>query len=192
MDNVIFLNLFYLVVKEINKIERERERERERETGKVKTLTCLETLANLDTMKLDLQSRLDPFLRIQIQKHGISLIQNIYTGFDTEYELSDYTKFLNKLISTQIAVQSRILIKIPLYKPLDISFVHPLTSEISSFYKPEVSDWKSPLIPGSIESESEDKGIPLNEMKIINASFRVCLEKVRKELYSSLDKLTRV
>jgi hypothetical protein len=68
----------------------------------------------------------------------VTVIQNIYTGFDTEYELSDYSKSINKLISTQMAVQTRTMIKLPLYKPFDISFVHPLTFEISNFYKPEV------------------------------------------------------
>jgi hypothetical protein len=82
-------------------------------------------------------SRLDPFLRVQIQKRGITIIQNIYTGFDTEFELCDYSESSNKLVSTQLAIQARTLIKLPLYKSIDISYIHPLTSEISSFYKPK-------------------------------------------------------
>ena len=81
-------------------------------------------------------NRLDPYLRMQIQKRGVTVIQNTYTGFDTEYELLDEKKYLNKLLSVQIAVQSRTIIKIPLYNYYDIAFVHPLTSEITSFYKP--------------------------------------------------------
>lgn len=95
-------------------------------------------VSDLENLKIDLTSRLDPYLKLQIQKRGVTIIENTYTGFDTEYELVDEKKHLNKLISFQLAIQSRTLIKIPLYKTYDIAFVHPLTSEITSFYKPKV------------------------------------------------------
>lgn len=63
---------------------------------------------------------------MQVQKRGVTVIQNTYTGFDTEYELQDPKKNLNKLLSVQIATRCRTLIKIPLYKTHDISYIHPL------------------------------------------------------------------
>jgi hypothetical protein len=97
----------------------------------------LDTLADLECLNKNLTDSLDPFLKVQIQKRGVSIIQNIYTGFDTEYELSDECKNLNSLISVQIALQTRTLIKIPLNSIQNISYVHPLTSEITNFYKPK-------------------------------------------------------
>jgi hypothetical protein len=48
---------------------------------------------------------------------------------------------LNKLVSVQLAVQTRTLIKVPLYSLQDIGYIHPLTSEISTFHKPPVKEW---------------------------------------------------
>jgi len=98
------------------------------------------TYTDLKTLKFTLTNKIDPFLRLQVKNRGITVFQNIYTGFDTEYELENYKKSLNKLISTQTAVQSRTIIKVPLYNSLDISYIHPLTSEVSSFYKPKVDE----------------------------------------------------
>jgi hypothetical protein len=52
-----------------------------------------ELLNALDYLKKDLLARLDPYIRCQLQKRGVSIIQNVYVGFDTEYELSDYSKY---------------------------------------------------------------------------------------------------
>jgi hypothetical protein len=100
----------------------------------------LDELTDLENLSVSLLSYLDPYLKIQVQKRGITIIQNSYTGFDTEYELKNHRKFLNKLISVQIAVQTRTLIKIPLYNTFDISYAHPLTSEITSLFKPRNYD----------------------------------------------------
>jgi len=43
----------------------------------------------------------------------VTIIQNTYMGFDTEYELDDPVKFKNKLISVQTAVKRRTIIKVP-------------------------------------------------------------------------------
>jgi hypothetical protein len=97
----------------------------------------LDTLADLECLNANLIDSLDPFLKVQIRKRGVSIIQNIYTGFDTEYETIDVGKNLNKIISVQIAVQTRTLVKVPLNTIQDISYVHPLTSEITNYYKPK-------------------------------------------------------
>ena len=45
-----------------------------------------ELLIELETLRLRLLSRIDQFIKHQINKRGITLIENTYTGFDTEYE----------------------------------------------------------------------------------------------------------
>jgi hypothetical protein len=84
---------------------------------------------------------------------------------------------LSELFSVQLAVQSRTLIKIPLYQPYDV-YLSPLTSDISSFYKPHFYD----LLP-SQESEGVDKGKDYNELKIINESLKTCTMKVREKIF---------
>ena len=97
-----------------------------------------EKFHDLDVLSQKLFSRLDPFLKIQVQKRGITIIQNTYAGYDTEYEGKDYKKYLNKLISVQLALQTRTIVKLPLYNQYDISYVHPLTSEITTLFRPKV------------------------------------------------------
>jgi hypothetical protein len=72
----------------------------------VKKLSCNEeseeseedTVVELKNLRTDLISRLDPYLRIQSKKRGITIIHNTYTGFDTEYELLNLKNNLNKLL----------------------------------------------------------------------------------------------
>lgn len=64
-----------------------------------------------------LKGLLDPFIRLNIQKRGISIYQNTYIGFDTEYELKD--SMTNELISIALAVNTKTILKIP--KNLNLS-----------------------------------------------------------------------
>lgn len=99
------------------------------EEGSEKTI--IEALIN------GLYSKLDPFIRFQLQKRGITIIQNVYVGFDTEFEMEDQQKHLNRLLSVQHAVQSRTLVKVPLYTLQNISYIHPLTNDLYDFYEPK-------------------------------------------------------
>ena len=94
-------------------------------------------ILELEGLSGKILAKIDPFLRFQLQKRGITIMQHSYVGFDTEFEMEDHTKFMNRLISVQFAVQCRTLVKVPLYSIQDISYVHPLTNEISAFYKPK-------------------------------------------------------
>ena len=128
---------------------------------------------------------LDPFIRIQIQKRGITFIANTYTGFDTEFTLLKGEKHLNKLVSVQKAVQSRVFVKMPLYSSYDISYIHPLTSEITAYYKP-----KDPFIGRKIEGEGvEERGI--SELGLINESIKSCIYSIRQSKYTTLDEINR-
>lgn len=130
----------------------------------------IDLISDLESSRNELNGRLDPSLRLQIQKRGLTVVQNTYMGFDTEYECISNKK--NKLLSMQTAVQGRTLIKVPLYNLLDISFIHPHTSEITTFYKPTINSF----LPDSA-SECENQNI--NEMDLINESLKVVVQKMR-------------
>jgi hypothetical protein len=91
-------------------------------------------LADFKTLSKDIFSKIDPSLRVKLQKRGISVIQNIYTGFDTEYKNKD-VKF-NELISVQLAVNTKTLLKIPKYSEYELSNLNTLTG---AEYKVDIS-----------------------------------------------------
>jgi len=134
----------------------------------------LEDLNDLEVLKSKLHSRLDPYIRVPVQKRGVTVIQNAYTGFDTEYELLDHKKNLNKLLSVQIATQTRTLIKVPLYNTYDVSYVHPLSSEITTFYKPKKVNWGDPHCDNSGEKK-------LNELELLNESIKNSILRLRTQ-----------
>lgn len=127
--NFLLTNLIYLITKSL-KLSRE----------VVFDDAGLDILSDLENLRDSLIAVLDPYLRVQMQKKGITITQNAYVGFDTEYDLIDQQKCLNKLVSVQLAVQTRTYIKLPRYKTYDISYAHPLTSEITPYFKPKIRD----------------------------------------------------
>jgi hypothetical protein len=64
---------------------------------------------------------------MKLENRGITIYKNIYTGYDTEYQQLDYNK--NKLLSVQLAVSSKILIKIPIKEYYAINKVNTLSNE---------------------------------------------------------------
>jgi hypothetical protein len=218
--NFIFINLYYLLEKTLRNLKVSNEQQIHL-WGKIVTseqFDCthetlaeseLELIADLEFCKKQIHSRLDQYLKVQIQKRGWTIIQNTYTGFDTEYELLNDKKFLNKLVSAQIAMQSRTLIKIPLYLPFDISYVHPLTSEISNIYTEKVgtkTPYKytfQPDLPtfseikksrSNVISHVMDKRIhkdllEYNELKVLNNSLKHCISLIRNCLFQTVDDL---
>jgi hypothetical protein len=65
-----------------------------------------------------LASKLEPSIREKFSKRGISFINNIYTGFDTEYNSIDSTT--NKLLSVQMSLTTSLLLKLP--KKVEFNF----------------------------------------------------------------------
>src|SRR6059058_5854754 len=57
-------------------------------------------------------NKLDPSIRYHLRKGGLSILMNTYTGFDSEYQNLDSQH--NKLLSVQLAVGSRLILKMPL------------------------------------------------------------------------------
>jgi hypothetical protein len=94
--------------------------------------------SELEFWRIKLHSRLDQFIKTQVQKRGMTIIENSYTSFDSEYEVVKFSNNENRLISMQTAVQRRTIVKIPLVEPFDITYVNPLSYEISNTYKNNV------------------------------------------------------
>src|SRR6185437_16079206 len=84
-------------------------------------------MAKYKTLNKNIYARIDPSVRIKMQKRGISIIQNIYTGFDTEFK---YVKpCYNNLITVQLAVNTKILLKVPKYNDYELCSIDTLTGE---------------------------------------------------------------
>jgi hypothetical protein len=155
----------------------------------------------LDSYLERILARLDQYLKSQVKKRGITVIQNQYIGFDTEYTLGDERKLLNRLVSAQTAVQTRTILKVPLYHPYDVSYVNPLSSEISDIFINKVDNGNSyayeftPTNSGSssptLSSAREEKKIKLNEIRIINESLKSSIESIRNLLFPDLHSVNK-
>lgn len=95
---------------------------------------------NLKTLLNELFGKLDPSLRSKVQKRGITIQQNIYTGFDTEYKNVDSKT--NKLLSVQLAVSTRTQLKVPLYEDYRLMSLDSLTGQEYLILKPNTKDSK--------------------------------------------------
>jgi hypothetical protein len=79
--NIIILTLYFLVLDTIQKL-----------SGELSN----DTASVLNAMERILFSRIDNSIRFHIRKQGISIVNNIYSGFDTEFNTMDIGK--NSLI----------------------------------------------------------------------------------------------
>lgn len=80
---------------------------------------CSDILLELRTKEKELFGRLDPSIRHRLQKGGVSLKENIYVGFDTEFSRKDTDH--NNLISAQLAVTTGSYVQIPRNTPYTLS-----------------------------------------------------------------------
>lgn len=97
--NIITLNLLILIEEKVGNILNDKEKR------------ISDEQSNYKIVYNKLLGMLDPFIRIKIQKRGIVTIQNTYAGFDTEYE--PINAIMNKLLSVQLAVSTKTMVKIP-------------------------------------------------------------------------------
>jgi hypothetical protein len=93
-----------------------------------------------------IHSKLDPVISLSLQNRGLTLIQNIYTGFDTEYKQEGYST--NKLVSVQLAVNTKTLLKLPRYNDFKLSTVNSLNNDM--YELSNNVDMDKPLIEGVI------------------------------------------
>ena len=84
-------------------------------------------LADYKVTQTLLHAGIDPSLRSHLSKRGVSIMQNIYTGFDTEYKNIDIK--WNKLLSVQLAVNTRTALKLPLIEDYKLSSLEASTGE---------------------------------------------------------------
>jgi hypothetical protein len=118
--NVLMINLYEFSLKVMSKMESGSEMESD-------------LMIDFEVLSKNIFSRIDPSIRVKLQKKGISVIQNIYTGFDTEYKNID-AKY-NELISVQLAVNTKSLLKIPKYSEYELSTLDTLTGEVYKLNK---------------------------------------------------------
>jgi hypothetical protein len=123
--NIIVVSLYEVSMKQLYKFETDNVSEEDTDLR-----------ADYENLTKTLFGKIDPSIRYKLQKRGISIIQNIYTGFDTEYKNID-PKY-NKLISVQLAISTKTLLKIPKYSKYNLSKQNPLTSEVYNIIKQEV------------------------------------------------------
>jgi hypothetical protein len=76
----------------------------------------------------ELYGRLDPSIRHHLQNRGISIKENIYIGFDTEFHKKDATT--NSLLSVQLAITTRLFVQIPKKIDYKISVVDGTTNKV--------------------------------------------------------------
>jgi len=84
--------------------------------------------ADFKTLTLKLYGKLDPSIRNKIQKRGVSILQNVYTGFDTEYK--NIGPLHNSLISVQLAVNTKTILKLPKYSKYELSTLDTLNNKV--------------------------------------------------------------
>ena len=70
-----------------------------------------DVVIDLEQQSQEIYSRLDPSIRHHLQKRGISVKENVYIGFDTEFKNQDLV--LNTLVSAQLAVSTKTYLLIP-------------------------------------------------------------------------------
>jgi len=109
--NVIMMNLYAFSIKILNEMEQSLDPDSDLN-------------ADFKASAQNIFGKIDPSLRSKLQKRGISIIQNTYTGFDTEYKNID-PKY-NKLISVQLAVNTKTLLKVPKYSKYELSSLDTL------------------------------------------------------------------
>jgi hypothetical protein len=76
----------------------------------------------------ELLSMLDPSIRHHIQKRGISIKENTYIGFDTEFTKKDLEH--NTLVSAQLAVTTKTYVQVPKNNAYCISAIDEKTNRL--------------------------------------------------------------
>lgn len=100
--NLILTELYYLASKIVKEIEED--------SGKV--LEYDDLLHDYRSIVKELYISMDSCIKRIIQKKGISIVKNVYVGFDTEFEMENEERNQNKLLSYQIAMNQKVYIKL--------------------------------------------------------------------------------
>jgi hypothetical protein len=98
MYNLLYLNLYYLTIHSLTNYVSVDEDD-------------VDLITDLKRLERVLFSKLDPSIRYFMRKQGISISNNTYVGFDTEFTNIEVER--NSLVSVQLAVTSQTYLKIP-------------------------------------------------------------------------------
>jgi len=127
------------------------------------------------TLAKDILHKIDPSIRSKLTKRGISITQNIYTGFDTEYVNVD--SLTNKLLSIQLSINTKTMVQFPLNNEFDFKEIDVLTGkELNSMNS------KSNCINWSKIKEFINKSITyIRELKLGNYddSFQILINGLK-------------
>lgn len=133
--NVLMTSLYEYSLKTMYKMEQDSEIESD-------------LMVDFEELVKNIFSRIDPSIRIKLQKRGISILQNIYTGFDTEY-VNKGDPNLNELLSVQLAVNTKSLLRIPKYSEYELSTIDTLTGEVYKLDK-DTEDFNFSMVEKSL------------------------------------------
>ena len=139
--NLIHLDLYYLLIIVIKLVE---ENEEEFNLSE-------EEYLDAKILSGEIRNSFESFMKIGLKRSGISISQNTYTGFNSEYQYKG-DKF-NTLISVQLAVSSRIILKLP--TPVNKYKLFGVNSFTGDIYK--LSIGKVHLFNGHIFSRIDER-----------------------------------
>jgi hypothetical protein len=140
--NFLMLNLYYITLECLHTLDL---LEKEKEKGNLSNIRNIPNITkykewggdneeSFSDLQSDLQNlnkilygKIDPSLRNQIHKRGVTILQNIYTGFDTEYINQDVKS--NRMLSAQLAVSTHTFIKIPVKKVYSLGTLGTLNQQ---------------------------------------------------------------
>jgi len=147
--NIILLNLYLVCLESLQKTE--------------VNPSNVDIVTDLISKERALYGSLDPSIRHYIVKRGISIKENTYIGFDTEFTITD--SGLNQLVSAQLAVTTKSYVKIP---------------KISSYKISQLDEESNKVINLNTTSSV------LNYPKI-ETSIKMCIDEVRRIKYTTQD-----
>lgn len=124
---------------------------------------------DLNNFKSNLLNSINPMIKHHFRKGGITVTINTVVGYDSEYVLLNESKNLNRMLSAQLVLNNRMIIKMPVYEQFKMGSLHSLTSEIYTY---------------------DSKGIDLKLEENINYSLELIKEYEQssyKELLSDIE-----
>lgn len=91
-------------------------------------------LLDLEEYAKELKSGLDPSIKLALKRNGMTILKNTYSGFDSEFQYKEGVT--NDLLSVQLAVSSRIILKMTEPKEyFEHQSVNTLSSQVYNLSK---------------------------------------------------------
>lgn len=143
--------------------------------------------ADLTVLLKDLFKLIDPSIRKHIQKRGITIIKNIYSGFDTEYKKSKDNELRNDLISVQIATSTKIIIKLPMLARYKLSTIDAQTNKVYEKHYTKKDDEIESSDDESIDVAKSEDTVKGFDFEKIETFFDDICYKIRSKKYPGYD-----